>query len=113
MSLELGFVMKLATFGRTMFMREHSRLAVGLNQVIPHWGDERLYQVVQRIIIVELSNVNFNANFVWSPNSTAIGLGGSFGLYINYYDQNLRPMTFAKAAVPHTQPRSHTKSCMM
>ncbi|KXJ75130.1 chorion peroxidase [Aedes albopictus] len=89
------------TMVHTLFMREHNRLAVGLSQVNPHWDDERLYQEARRILIAELQNVIFNEFLpilLGHERVQQLGLVDPLDSYTNYYDPNLRPMTFAEVA---------------
>ncbi|XP_001649029.3 chorion peroxidase-like [Aedes aegypti] len=89
------------TMVHTLFMREHNRLASGLSQVNPHWDDERLYQEARRILIAEYQNVIFNEFLpilLGRERVQQLGLVDPFDTYTNYYDPNLRPMTFAEVA---------------
>lgn len=41
----------------TLLVREHNRLAFGLEQVNPHWSDETLFQEARKINIAEWQNI--------------------------------------------------------
>jgi hypothetical protein len=46
----------LATL-HTLFLREHNRLARGLEKINAHWTDEILFQTARKILIAELQHV--------------------------------------------------------
>lgn len=90
------------TMVHTLFMREHNRLAVGLSRVNPHWDDERLYQEARRILIAEHQNIIYNEFLpilLGHERVQQLGFVDPVDAYTNYYDPDMRPMTFAEVAV--------------
>lgn len=87
---------------QTMFLREHNRIARGLNHINPHWDDERLFQEARRIVIAELQNIVFNEYLpilLGNEKVVQFGLSDPVKGYWNSYSPDIPPMTLTESSV--------------
>ncbi|KAL0279058.1 UNVERIFIED_CONTAM: hypothetical protein PYX00_000696 [Menopon gallinae] len=75
----------------TIFMREHNRIAEGLQRVNPHWDDELLYQHARRIVTATWQHLVYNEYLPRLLGWNAVNLYGlklrPNGYYKGYSDQ--------------------------
>ena len=79
---------------QTVFMREHNRIAKGLSNVNPSWGDERLFQEARKILIGVMQHIVYSE---WLPSIIGWNTAGSFDLvpisaksYFSGYNPSVR-----------------------
>uniref|UniRef100_A0A0R3S4L5 Peroxidase-like n=1 Tax=Elaeophora elaphi TaxID=1147741 RepID=A0A0R3S4L5_9BILA len=89
---------------RTIWIRQHNRIATNLKTVNPHWSDERLYQESRRIVIAQLQHITYNEFLpilVGKENWLKFKLQPQSHGYDKSYNNNVDPTvinTFAAAA---------------
>ncbi|CAL4190610.1 unnamed protein product, partial [Meganyctiphanes norvegica] len=44
----------------TLMFREHNRICTQLNEINPHWDDEKVYQETRRIVIAEIQHITYD-----------------------------------------------------
>ena len=50
----------LLTILHTMLMRQHNSLALSLEDMNPHWNDEKLFQEARKIVIAQFQHITYH-----------------------------------------------------